>query len=476
MTPTNDKTKVGLRGELGVIALVFMVIAFNGPASVILQYIPTIVSQGNGVGVPSMYLMVGLTVLVFSVGLNAMARRMTQPGGFYTFIAAGLGRPLGLASGLIALLSYILLGAGQWPLFAMGVQHLLEGTFHLSTTPSWWMIGLIGWALASTMSLLNIDFSTKILGTLATGEMLIALLWNVKVYWNGGPEGRVFNVFSSSFGSGAALAFVFGILSMTGFESLQVFRAESRDPERTVPRATYVSVGMIAVLYAASSYAYIISFGPSKVVAAGMQDPTGAMLVSLIRYLGAPAADLANCLLVTSIFAAGLAIHNIAARYMFTFGRDQVLPGALGKANVKHGSPMLAAAVTAAIIVLIFGTCAFLGLSAVNTFTFFQGMAGYCLIALWVGTSISVAFFSHRPDRFGKIGLWQGTIAPILSAIGLGAILYFTTINFRELFDGSQKLANIALALLGCVFITGILLALWYRRYRSSIYMRIGGG
>jgi amino acid transporter len=475
MTPTNDKTKDGLRGELGVISLVFMVIAFNGPASTIFQYIPTMVSNGNGVGVPSMYFMVGLIVLIFSVGLNAMARRMTQPGGFYTFIAAGLGRPFGLAAGLIALLSYILLAAGEWPLFAMGVENLLRGTFHLSTTPSWWMIGLGGWALASAMSLFNIDLSTKILGTLATGEILISVLWNLKVYWNGGPEGREFNVFSSAFGNGAALAFVFGILSLTGFESLQVFRAESRDPERTVPRATYLSVGMIAVLYAASSYAYIMSFGPSKVVAAGMSDPTGAMLLSVKWYVGAPAADLANCLLVTSLFAASLAIHNVAARYMFTFGRDQVLPAAFGNANAMHGSPMFAAAVTAAIVVAIFGTCGFLGVSVVNTFTFFSGAGGYCLIALWVATSISVVFFSHRPERIGKIGLWQGTIAPIVSAIGLGSILYFTTINMRELFDGSQKLANIALASLGCVFIIGILLALWYRRYRSSIYMRIGG-
>ena len=52
-----------------------------------------------------------------------------------------------------------------------------------------------------------------------------------------------------------------------GFESAVVFSEESREPGRTVPRATYASVAIIAGLYALSAWAMIVATGPSNIVA-----------------------------------------------------------------------------------------------------------------------------------------------------------------------------------------------------------------
>jgi len=58
-------------------------------------------------------------VMIFAVGLNAMAARMTHPGAFYTYVTAGLGRAFGLAAGLVAMISYLAIGAGTYALFAV---------------------------------------------------------------------------------------------------------------------------------------------------------------------------------------------------------------------------------------------------------------------------------------------------------------------------------------------------------------------
>src|SRR5258708_2198267 len=63
-------------------------------------------APGTGAGTPGAYLLAGLTLLCFSVGYAAMSRRITNTGGFYTFIARGLGRPPAVAGALVAVIAY----------------------------------------------------------------------------------------------------------------------------------------------------------------------------------------------------------------------------------------------------------------------------------------------------------------------------------------------------------------------------------
>jgi len=63
-------------------------------------------------------------------------------------------------------------------------------------------------------------------------EVAIIVVWDIVVLHDGGPEGRTFDPFSDFFTAGSfPLAMVFGLLVLTGFESLQVFRSETRNPE-----------------------------------------------------------------------------------------------------------------------------------------------------------------------------------------------------------------------------------------------------
>ena len=51
-----------------------------------------------------------------------------------------------------------------------------------------------------------------------------------------------------------------------GFESTVIYRAEARDPDRTIPRATYVAVALLAVVYCFIVWSVVQAFGADGIV------------------------------------------------------------------------------------------------------------------------------------------------------------------------------------------------------------------
>jgi amino acid transporter len=92
--------------------------------------------------------------------------------------------------------------------------------------------------------------------------------------------------------------------------------------------ATSAVLGMIAVVYAGTSWAMAAHAGTSHVVAAAAAQSPG-----LLCGLGGSGAlsQAAQWLFLTSLFAAALAFHNAVWRYIFALGRENARPAALGR-------------------------------------------------------------------------------------------------------------------------------------------------
>ena len=91
----------------GVVGVVFMAIATAAPITAMTGNVPVAVGFGNGIGTPAGYLFATVVLTVFSVGYVAMTKHITATGAFYGFVSQGLGRVIGLASGLLAVMAYI---------------------------------------------------------------------------------------------------------------------------------------------------------------------------------------------------------------------------------------------------------------------------------------------------------------------------------------------------------------------------------
>ena len=132
----------------------------------------------------------------------------------------------------------------------------------------WWAWSFAALVVVHLCGRRNIAFSGTILGVCMLAEIAILLLLDAGILWRGGgPEGIGFTSFAPSvvFGPGLGSALVFVIGSFIGFEATAIFGEEAENPETTIPRATYVAVGLITVFYAFSTWAIVQHYGPSKV-------------------------------------------------------------------------------------------------------------------------------------------------------------------------------------------------------------------
>ena len=74
------------------------------------------------------------------------------------------------------------------------------------------------------------------------------------------------DLFSAGFGTFGVLAVV-AVLGFVGFEQEPVLAEEARHPRRTIPAATYLALGVIAVVYAGAAWAMAAHAGQHHVVA-----------------------------------------------------------------------------------------------------------------------------------------------------------------------------------------------------------------
>lgn len=466
-------TQERLRGSLGVLAIVFMVIAASSPLTVVAGAVPVALAIGNGPGLPAAYLIVAIILLLFSVGYSLMSQHITNAGAFYSYVTRGIGKSTGLGAAFVALVSYTAIQLGVYGLFGATLSGLLQ-SWGAPEIP-WWVCSLAALAVVAVLGYRNVDLSVKVLGVLLLCEVAIIAVMDFAVLAQGGAHGISADSFTpGAFMSGnPGIGVMFAIASFMGFEATAIYGEEARNPRRTVPIATYAAVVVVGLFYAFSAWAVVLAYGPGQVVDAAGKNISGLTFAAADTYVGRAAQDIMNVLLVTSLFAVLLAFHNALARYLFSLGRESVIPTRFGRSHARHESPHLGSVtqtVSAVVILMIFVAA---GLDPVaNVFSWMSGLATLGLIALMALTSVGVVLFFRRTRADTR--LWNTTIAPVLGLLGLLFLLALVIMNFTTLIGGSLSLALAFEAVLVAAFVLGVLLALRWKSSRPGTYEQLG--
>jgi amino acid transporter len=463
-----------LRGNLGVSNLFFSVMAWNAPLVIVIGVIPVMVIIGNGIAVPVAFVTAGLIIAAFAAGFTRMARVLPNPGAFYAYITAGLGREIGLGSGLMALFGYFCGYAGTFAFGGIVLNSLIHNTFGGPDVP-WWALGLVFLVAAGVLGYLRVDLSAKVLAVFLVAEVAIIVAYDLVVFLKGGAAGLSAAPldpgvwFDGSFG----LALLFGLGMYGGFEVTALFRDEVKDPARTVPRATYAVVVFAMVLYSVTAWLFINALGVDDAVAAATADPTGSIEGTMQQFGGALLLDVSTILVNTSTFAVILAGHNIVSRYVFNLSADRILPPRLSGVHARHGSPHMASVATSAAALLVNVPVVLLDLDPIKFYAAMLGMTSFVLISAILLTNIAVPIYMrrHGGDLFTP---WATLICPLIAGVGLVACLVMAADNFEILIGGSSSLATALLVLIGAFFTAGICMAAIYRRTRPDVYAKIG--
>ena len=438
-----------LHRGLGVIGIVFMVVAAAAPITVVAANFPIIISVSGSLGAPLMILVATAILLLFSVGFSWMTPHVPDAGAFYSYIDRGLGRRAGLGAASIALFSYVLLTVSMTCYLGVQTGNLIE--LWTGATLPWWLISAVMLVIVGTLGYRDIDLSAKVLGVVLVLEVLAVLTIDLGVLFSGRElVGRAFSPAEALSGA-PGLGLLFAFLGFFGFEATAVFRNEARDPEHTVPRATYIAVASIGVLYTVSSWLVISGLGADNAVRVSTESPDHAVIGLTGEVVGAIMADVVQVLVVSSMFACMLAFHNIVTRYLFTLGQRSVLPARLADVHVRHRSPSVASAWVSVVTSTIVVVSAVLQLDPVmQIYTWYSGAGALGVIVMMTLTSFAVVAYGSKLRGAATMAPSAAvTTAAVLGGVGLLLVLGISIWNFPVLVGGTVAAIVWGLALVG---------------------------
>ena len=459
------------RGRLGVTLVTFFVLASMGPLLVTASLVPQAYATASLTGVPAAFLAVALVLAVFSVGYVAMARRIANTGAFYAYIARSLGRPLGVGAALVALVAY---NAMQVALYgALGATAQSYAADNFSWHHPWWVYALAFWLVIVVLGLAQVRLSSLLLGVLSLCEILIILVLCARGLAHPAAGRITFTALApTSLKLGPTLGAMLAIamLAFVGFEQAVIYTEEARDRRRTVPRATFLALGGLAVVYAAASWAMDVHYGAHAVATAQNQG-------SLMLFALAPGiiGSSGRTLFLTALFAAALAFHNAVWRYMFSLGREHVLPARMAKTTA--GIPRAASLAQSLLALAVILLAVLFHWDPMAQLFYWAGTAGgYGILLLLALCSLAViVFFAHDPDDASP---WQRWIAPSMATAALAFMAYLVTRNFATLLGvpaGSPSALWLP-ALFPLAFLIGLGWALILRVGNREVYDAIGHG
>ena len=458
--------QVRLSGKLGVGAIVFMVVAAAAPLTVVAGLTPVGILLGTGPGFPGMFVVVGGIFFLFAVGLCAMAARVSDSGGFFAYIASGLGFRAGVSASFLAVLMYTSSQVGVYAFLGLQISNF---TGALGLPVPWWAATLVCVAIVGYMGYRHIDFSARALVVLLLGEVLVTVIISVAIVLSRGADGLTLAPITpgSVFAGNVGVGIMFAVSSFVGFESTTIYRDEARNPEKTIPRATYIAVTGVAVFYLIGTWAFVMGWGVDRVVeeAARTLAQGDMYQQTAVRYVGTWLGVVVNILLITSLFACILSFHNVTSRYLFANGQRGIFHRRLGSISPKHSSPGTASlCVTAGVAVLLLALIVAGLQPGTQLFPWFAGVGVVGVLILMIATSAAVIGYLHRNPE--GVNRWRRIVAPILAIIGLVVCFVFVVTNFNILVsdidaNGNPIVGPITLTILGVIFASPILGFLW---------------
>ncbi|GAB2529485.1 APC family permease [Paramicrobacterium agarici] len=471
--------------RLGVPAITLMIIAASAPLTVVAGGATTAFSVTGSLAIPIGYIVLAIALGIFAVGYAAMSRHITNAGAFYAYAAQGLGRPVGVGVSLVALIAYNCMQIGIYGMLGFQVSDFVSSMF--GVTIPWWLVVIVCIAIVGWMGVNRIDLSAKVLGVLVALEFLVVIVFDVAAFANPTESFTAqpispAEIFTPAIG--AVLAF--GVAAFMGFEQAAIYGEEAKDPKRTVTRATFTAVGIIGVFYALSSWALSLAIGTEKITSAGISpEEAGPPLFFnfAATHLGVIVVDIMSVLFITSVFAAVVSFHNAVARYVFSLGREQLLPRGLARVS-RSGAPWagsVAQTVLALVVVVLFaigGIGSELGAlyPVITLFTWLTNTGAMGLVLLMAVIALSViGYFRRNPNDAGP---WTTLVSPIIAFLFLATVYVLIVANFNVLMGQAETNAlTFVLPLL--VVVPGIIGIVWGIALKSSrpeVYENIGRG
>jgi len=303
--------------------------------------LPSGVAAEVGAAAPLAYLActiaMGLIVLCFADA----GSRVSMTGGPYAYVETAFGPFVGFVSGVLLWVGITLAVSAVSSFFADSLVALVPA------------LGLTGRAIAITVVLVvlaaanvrgargvtRFNAAATIAKLLPLALLIVAGLATMQwsnLAWTTPP--------SAAAVSRASVLLVFAFL---GVESALVPSGEVDDPARTVPRAIFVAMSVVALLYVA------IQLVAQGLLGAALPGDATPLASAASVALGPAGRTLILVGSAVSMFGYVSGMTLAVPRMLFAFGRDGFLPGALASVHPRYRTPHVAIVAQTAIVLAL---------------------------------------------------------------------------------------------------------------------------
>ncbi|SDT74481.1 APC family permease [Actinoplanes derwentensis] len=460
------------RNRLGVPGVVGNQLSQIAPGTVIYGVVPAVIAATGLIGVPIAMVIVAAALYLFLVGWLAMGRYIPNPGAFYAYIALGLWKPLGVAAAWLALAAYVSFAIGSYIGFGFTLSAVLDAVAGFSVP--WWACSLTIVVIIGALAIRSLKGAAVFIIGLVVFETLGVIITTV-----GAAAAPGFRLSLAAMdptlltaATAGSLA-VTAIMSYVGYEAAATYLRDSRDPERTVPLASKITLITTALLYWIASWVQVSAAGP-KILDRAKNEGVDMFSNSAAVTLGSWVVVMNAILFSTSLFAASFAFQLVGPRYLSVLGQERVLPAFFGK--TINEAPRNASLTVSAVAAVVITGYALGGLDPLTQGFLWLGTTGAIGIMLLSATaSVAVVAFFAR-DRRGET-LWHRVIAPAAAAVALGMAGYFALTNLGTLYGpGSETIAAAVPWVLLALLVLGVLWGLRLQVQQPAVYANIGLG
>ncbi len=412
----------------------------------------------------------GLIALLTALSFAEMSTRFPESGGAYTFARKVMSVNSAFMVGWIVWFASIVASVLYARGFAAFFLLMLENGWRalVGTAPAWLhhpgltVLLALGAATWFGFRLTRGDAGggawINIAKVLVFGTVIaFGLFFVCRTGWS--AAGARLSPFFTCGAPGLLQAMGFTFIALQGFDLIAAAAGEIREPQRVIPHAMFMSLGMALLIYLPLLLVLAVLGAPEGVAIDVYAQDHKVSLVPLAvqRFLGGPGFWLVAVAGLLSMLSALQANLYASSRVAFSMARDRTLPTAVSFLGEHSGAPIMAvllSSLAVVILLLLLPDVAAAGAASslifLLTFALVHGVT--VLVRHRAGSrrgAFKVPLFP-LPQLLGAaaclgLGLFQGIAAPqaglvVLGWLTLGALVYRSLLAHRaRIFDAASE-------------------------------------
>lgn len=369
-TPQRTTSESTLVRSIGTFALAASVVNVTIGGGIF--RLPADMAATLGPTAPIAYLLCAVAMGLIVLCMAEAGSRVAMTGGPYAYVEVAFGPFIGFLAGFLL---WMLLTFAMAAVATVLVANLGALVPALASRTAGAAVLVVIYAAFAVVNILGVERGSRV-NTAITVAKLLPLVVLI--------AGGLFAIDSSHLSGGTtpglatlARSSILLIFVFAGIEAALVPGGEVRDPARTVPRAIFLGMAVVTLLYAGLQFVAqgVLGDALAQSKAAPLAEAAGVAMGPWARQMLLVGA-------VVSMLGHAGAMILATPRTLFAFGRDGFLPAIFAQTHPQYRSPVVAILVQCALVLVLAVTSTFERLAILANLSILV-LYAMCCLATW---------------------------------------------------------------------------------------------